>query len=57
MVTDSNYMAISADKLEDIVRPELREKNLKQKRKTAWLGTSGAATPTGSSNLHVREAG
>ena len=32
MDTDSNYMAISAKKLEDIVKPELQQ-NLRQKRK------------------------
>ena len=35
MDTDSNYMAISGKKLEDIVKPELREEF--EKEKTKWL--------------------
>jgi len=42
MDTDSNYMAISGDKLEDIVRPELRaEFEVAKKRWLAWDKWSG----------------
>ena len=42
MDTDSNYMAISADKLEDIVRPELRtEFEATKKQWLAWDKWSG----------------
>ena len=37
MDTDSNYMAISAEKLEDIVKPELKEEfEAKKKNRLAW---------------------
>ena len=37
MDTDSNYMAISADQVEDIVKPELREQfDAKKKEWLAW---------------------
>ena len=35
MDTDSNYMAISAEKLEDIVKPELKEEF--EAKKKNWL--------------------
>ena len=35
MDTDSNYMVISAERLEDIVKPELREEFEAQKKE--WL--------------------
>ena len=42
MDTDSNYMAISGDKLEDIVRPELRaEFEATKKQWLAWDKWSG----------------
>ena len=42
MDTDSDYMAISADKLEDIVRPELRtEFEATKKQWLAWDKWSG----------------
>ena len=42
MDTDSNYMAISTDKLEDIVRPELRQEfETKKKKWLAWDKWSG----------------
>ena len=42
MDTDSNYMAISADNLEEIVRPELRtEFEAKKKELLAWDKGSG----------------
>ena len=42
MDTDSNYMAISADSLEEIVRPELRtESEAKKKEWLAWDKWSG----------------
>ena len=42
MGTDSNYMAISGDKLEDIVRPELRaEFEATKKQGLAWDKWSG----------------
>ena len=37
MDTDSNYMAISAEKLEDIVKPDLKEEfEVKKKNWLAW---------------------
>ena len=44
MDTDSNYMAISADSLEEIVKPELR-KEFEEKRKSGLPGTSERAHP------------
>ena len=42
MDTDSNYMAISGDKLEDIIRPELRaECEAAKKQWLAWDKWSG----------------
>ena len=42
MDTDSNYMAISAERLEDIVRPELRTEFEEKKREwLAWDKWSG----------------
>ena len=54
MDTDNNYMAISPEWLEDIVRTELQaefEAETKQ-----WLGTSGADAPLGSSSSSVKAA-
>ena len=56
MDTDSNYMAISGDKLEDIVRPELRaEFEATKKQWLAW--TSGAGARLGCSNWNLKAAG
>lgn len=41
MDTDSNYMVISAEQLEDIVKPQ---------RNSVWFGTSGAVASLGFSN-------
>ena len=38
METDSNYMAISAERLEDIVKPELREEFEAKKERVAGMG-------------------
>ena len=44
MDTDSNYMAISGERLEDIVRPELREEfEARKKRWLTWEKWSGRA--------------
>ena len=45
MDTDSNYIAISGKKLEDIVRPELKAQFEAQKKIIGWHGTSGAGGP------------
>ena len=55
MDTDSNYMAISGQRLEDIVRPELKAE-FKAKKNIGWLGTSGAIGPQVSSSLRARAA-
>ena len=44
MDMDSNYMAISAKRLKDIVRPELKTE-LEAQKNVGWLGTSGVAAP------------
>ena len=54
--TDSNYIATSSERLEDIVRPELKAEFEVQKS-VGWLGTSGAVGPLVSSSLSVRVAG
>ena len=38
MDTDSNYMAISGERLEDIVRPELKQGFEAEKKSVAGLG-------------------
>ena len=55
MDTDSNYIAISADRLEDVVRPELRQ-NLTQRSSRGLHGTSGAGVRQGFPNLNVKAA-
>ena len=57
MDTDSNYVALSADKLEDIVRPELREEFEAKKGKSSSPGTSGVAVHHGSSSSNVKATG
>jgi len=54
--TDSNYMAVSAESLEDIVRPELKAEFEAQKKRY-WLGTSGAVGRRVSLSLNVWAAG
>ena len=55
MDTDSNYMAISAEKLEDIVKPELQTEF--EAKKQEWLAwASGAVRPLGSLNSSMKEA-
>jgi len=56
MDTDSNYMAISGERLEDIVRPELKQEFGAEKI-SGCLGTSGAVVPQVSSSLSARAAG
>ena len=56
MDTDSNYMAISAESLDDIVRPELKAEFEAQKS-VGWLGTSGVAGHRVSLSLSVWAAG
>ena len=54
--TDNNYMAISAERLEDMVRPELQTEF--EARKQEWLAwASGAAAFLGSSNSNAKVAG
>ena len=55
MDTDSNYMAISGDKLEDIVRPELRAEF--EATKKNWLAWDGAGAHQACSNWNPRAAG
>ena len=56
MDTDSNYMAISGDKLENVTRPELRaEFEATKKQWLAWDKWRGARL--GSSNLNVKAVG
>lgn len=52
MDTDSNYIAIPGDQLEDIVRTEL-----KAKRKIGFHGKTGADIRRGCLNSNVKEAG
>ena len=40
LITDSNYLAISGEQLEDIVKPELRAE-LEAEKSSGWRGTSG----------------
>ena len=56
MDTDSNYMAISCERLEDIVRTDLKSEFEAQKN-VGWLRTSGAVGPQVSSSLSARAAG
>ena len=56
MDMDSNYMAISAKRLKDIVRPELKTE-LEAQKNVGWLGTSEVAAPQVSSSLSARAAG
>ena len=56
MDTEGTYIAISADRLEDIVRPELRAEF--ESKKNEWLAwASGAGVCLGCSNLNVKAAG
>ena len=57
MDTDSNYMAISGESLEDIVRPGLKAELVAQKKSVGWLGTSGAVGRRVSLSLDVLAAG
>ena len=52
MNTDSNSIAISADRLEDIALPDLR-----QQSSSGLHGTSGAGVLQGCSNANVKAAG
>ena len=52
MDTNSNYIATSAERIEDIVRPELKPEFEAQKN-SGRLGTSGAAAPLVSLSLSV----
>jgi len=56
MDTDSNYMAISGERLEDVVRPELKQE-FEAEKISGCLGISGAAAPQVSSSLSARAAG
>ena len=56
MDTDSLYMGISGERLEDIVRPELKQK-FEAEKTSGCLGTSGAVGPQVSSSLSARAAG
>ena len=56
MDMDSNYMAISAQSLKDIVRPELKAEFETQKS-VGWLGTSGVVGCRVSLSLSVWAAG
>ena len=56
MDTDSLYMAISGERLEDVIRPELKGE-FEAEKVSGYLGTSGAAAPQASSSLRVRAAG
>jgi len=56
MDTDSNYMAISGERLEDVVRPELKAE-FDAEKISGWLGTSAVAGPQLSSSLSSRASG
>jgi len=56
MDTDSNYLAISSEWLEDIVRPEPKQE-FEAEKISGYLGTSGAVGPQASSRLSSRAAG
>ena len=53
MDTDSNYLAISGDKLEDVIKPEMRERFSKRKKSSGSLGTSGAIASRGFSSWNT----
>jgi len=57
MDTDSNYIAISAERPEGVVRQGQCAQNLRQKSTSSWRRTSGAGARLGCSNSNAKAAG